>query len=443
VLLSLLLLQGVFLSGKFSPKSFSALQNEFIQGYIALNLPDFVYDYRDYFNAIPEIKALDKEENFFRSQESIFNNFKKDALPVADQISLEHLNYEIDFNLERIDLEKQWVTDGRKMPSHGLHELNHYNKWYSFFIKKYTSLPITPEEVFTLGQSEVARVKKEIKRIQEELGFRDSITFYRFLSSDSFIIRDKQKIISGFGAIDQTVRKYLPGFIGNVDLPPVSPMEWPNAGANTPPGIYLNHEDNPYGKDVFQFNFYNSRYNSRTMEWLYMHEAIPGHHLQASLRNQYHSDDSLQQLYFYSGNAEGWACYVEYFGKEMGLYKTPIAELGKWEWDLVRSARLVIDAGIHYYGWSREEALAYWHKTIPGQDEIADREITRVTNWTAQALSYKVGADFIFNLKKQCSEKTGSAFDQKKFHRAFLSFGMTPLAVIEKNFYTVYSKQKS
>ena len=441
--LLLFLILAVCSSGKSPSKSFSPVVAQFIGGYEQLNIPGFTYDYREYFSSIPDVDALNGQEDFFAKEKSLLNNYDRASIKEEDLVDYDQMNYEIDFNLRRIALEKQWMNDGRKIPSGGLHKLSNYSEWSSFFVKKYTSTDITPEEVYKLGESEVARVKPEIKRIQLQLGFRDSIAFYEFLKSDTFYITDKQKVVDRFEVIDQTVRKHLSGFVGNVDLPPVCPMEWPDAGPNTPPGIYLNRENNSYGKDVFQYNFYGGRYNWRAMEWLYMHEAIPGHHLQFSFRNLYRSNDSLQQLFFYSGNAEGWACYVEYFGKEMGLYKDPYSELGKWEWDLVRSARLVIDVGIHYYGWTHEQALEYWKKTIPGQDEIAEREVTRVSNWTAQALSYKVGADFIFKLKEKCKQEEGASYDEKKFHRTYLSFGMGPLEIIEKNFQQVYSEQKS
>jgi uncharacterized protein (DUF885 family) len=225
------------------------------------------------------------------------------------------------------------------------------------------------------------------------------------------------------------VRQNLASFIGTSDVPPVYAIEWPGATGFTPPGMYINHENNAYGKDVFQINFYNRHYNKRAMEWLYMHEAIPGHHLQFSLS---HKSSGLQDLFFYPGNFEGWACYVEYFGKEVGLFSDPYSYLGKWEWDLVRSARLVLDVGIHYYGWSHEKALAYWKQTIPNQDDIAEREVTRVTNWPCQALSYKVGAAQIFKMQEHWqAQHPGSPL--RDFRKAFLAFGRLPLPVIEKN----------
>lgn len=371
---------------------------------------------------------LDSQELFFRTQQDKLKLFERGKLHTDDQSAFDHLAYEITFNLERIALEKQWVHAGRHIPVHSLRELPDHARWYAFFIKRYTTLDLTPEEVYQLGISEVEKVKAAISRCQAKLGFSDSAAFYQHLQSEQFFITDKNELIRHFETTDSIVRKHLPAFIGKAQVPQVYPMEWPGAGPATPPAMYLNHAYNAYGKDVFQYNFYSKRFNRRAIEWLYMHEAIPGHHLQASFRNmQQHSP--LHDLFLYPGNFEGWACYIEYLGKDVGLLQDTYAELGKWEWDLVRSARLVIDAGIHYYGWTHAEALAYWKATIPGQDEIAEREVNRVSNWAAQTLSYKAGADHIMKMKEKWLQQNPGK-DVMLFHRSFLQAGMCPLPVI-------------
>ncbi len=422
----------------YAASPFKTFLDDFVAGYKLLPIPDLTYDYRDYFSAIPSMEALEKQEDFFAKEKEGAAAYTPDAMPLADRIEFEQMQYEITFNLQRIALEKKWVQQGRHIPVGGLHELPDHEEWYSYFIKLYTSVDITPKQVYDFGTSEVKRVKSEIQAIRTKLGFPDSASFYEYLQRDTFYITDKQTLISLFEQVDSIVRAHLPAFIGDVSLPVVYPMEWPDAGPNTPPGIYLNRDNNAYGKDVFQFNFYGGRYNRRTVEWLYMHEAIPGHHLQSSLWRMNGDTTGLQALFIYPGNFEGWACYVEYLGKEFGLYRDPYSYLGKWEWDLVRSARLVMDAGIHYYGWTHDEALAYWKETIPGQDDIAEREVTRVTNWAGQTLSYKVGADYIKKIRKRIEEKYPGTFDEKRFHRTFLSFGDIPLEIIEKNFEDKY-----
>lgn len=425
--------------GTFRP-SFKQFADAFAREYATLNLPGFTLDYREYFKSIPEPSQLDTQEQFFNQIKAGLEGYKRADLPATDRITWDHLNYEIEFNLQRIALEKSWVADGRVIPEGGLHGLKNYADWYRFFIRKFTSLDMSPEDVNALGEREVRRVQMEIKKIQTTLGFKNAASFYKYLNSDTFYIKDKVQLVNLFEKTDKTIRQNLPEFIGKVVVPEVIPLEWEGAGPNTPPGIYMSHTDNNLGKDAFKFNFYGGRYNRRAVEWLYMHEAIPGHHLQSSLR-RFTLTDSLQNLFFYAGNAEGWGCYVEYEGKTLGMYQDLYSYLGKWEWDLVRSARLVMDCGVHYYGWTHEQALAYWRSTVPNQEDIAEREVTRVTNWTAQALSYKAGADCISKLKAKMQTKRGKTFDQKRFHQAYLSFGMRPLEVVKANFEELYGAE--
>ena len=424
----------------YSPKpgSITKLIRDFAAAYQKLTLPAFSYSYIDYFNSVPSLDALSCQRQFFLDQQRTLRPLQKARLSLQERIGRDHLQYEIDVNLQRIALEMAWVSDGRRIPLTGLYTLKNHEAWYQFFIQRYTSLPLTAEAITTLGQREVTRVHKEINRIQHQTGYTDSAAFYAYLKTDFFLLKNKQQVISAFALTDSLIRQHLPAFVGSVAIPAVYAMEWPNADASTPPGIYLNAHYNPYGKDIFQYNFYGGYYNRRAIEWLYMHEAIPGHHLQATLRAAQNRGD-LQKLFTYPGNFEGWACYVENYGKALGMYTDVYSELGKWEWDLVRSARLLLDTGIHRYGWNRQQALTYWQQAVPGQQEIADREINRVTNWPSQALSYKVGADFLEQLRQQLKAKYGPRFNQRRFHSTYLSFGMCPLAVIKQNFEAAYA----
>lgn len=427
-LILLLILLPVFVSGKAKEPSFRDFLASFVTEYSKLGIPGFTFSYQEYFSSIPSTGSLQKQKEFFERAQNALTQFGNNSLNKTERNQLLQLSYEVDFNLQRIGLERQWVEAGRKIPGGGLHELDNFTEWYAYFIKKYTSLSKSPGEIMEFGKKEVKRVLEEIRNIRVASSFPDSLAFYNFLKADTFYFRDKQSVMKAFARTDSTVRSHLKEFAGSLNVPPVFPMEWPDAGPDTPPGIYLNHEDNAYGKDVFLINFYGSSFNSRALEWLYMHEAIPGHHLQFTvdrLRNE------LDDLFIYPGNFEGWGCYVEYLGSDLGLYKDSFSLLGKWEWDLVRSARLVLDAGIHYYGWSQEQALKYWKENIPGQDEIAEREIRRVTNWPAQALSYKIGADYIFSLREKWL-KQNSGQSIANFHIIYLESGKLPLPVLNK-----------
>ncbi|MNE57382.1 hypothetical protein D3C80_1523440 [compost metagenome] len=118
-------------------------------------------------------------------------------------------------------------------------------------------------------------------------------------------------------------------------------------------------------------------------------------------------------------------------GKELGLYKTVYDELGKWEWDIVRSVRVPLDVGINYYGWTDEQALAFWKKHIKNQDGIAMREINRIKRWPAQVVTYKFGAGKILEWKKRMQASKGAKFNIKDFHDKILNVGSLPFPVLE------------
>jgi uncharacterized protein (DUF885 family) len=114
------------------------------------------------------------------------------------------------------------------------------------------------------------------------------------------------------------------------------------------------------------------------------------------------------------------------------LYQNPYTRLGKWEWDLVRSLRVVLDVGIHAKGWTTIQALAFWKQNIANQDDIAEREVRRCTQWNGQVLSYKIGAWKIQQILEKRKRKEGKDFDIRRFHADYLAFGQMPLTVIER-----------
>jgi uncharacterized protein (DUF885 family) len=116
----------------------------------------------------------------------------------------------------------------------------------------------------------------------------------------------------------------------------------------------------------------------------------------------------------------------------MGLYDNPYSLLSKWEWDLVRSTRLIIDYGIHFHGWTKEKALEFWKQTIPNQDEIANREVERIIKMPGQVISYRVGEAKILELRQRMKNKLGNQFNLRKFHNLVISHGDIPLSVLEK-----------
>lgn len=417
----------LFLVAVNAQSNFAGLVNNYIKGYEKLGIAPTELDYKTNFKNIKSIKEVLQQQTFFIDFEKQLAKVNVKKLSAQEKFRYKQLQYEVSHNIQRTALEKKWNEEGRNIPADGLNSLPDYKDWYAYYIKHFTSVNITPEEVFELGQNEVKKVQQELKNLQTKLGFSNEESFYNYLQNDTFYLKDKQQVLDAYAQIDKNVRKGIFVLYPSENIPEVAVMEWPGATAQTPPGIYQDIDNNSYGKDVFQFNFYGQKHNRRCMEWLYMHEAIPGHHLQSVMKKQQKDATGLSNYFFYFGNAEGWACYVEDYGKEIGMYTNDYEYVGKWQWDLVRSARLIMEVGIHYYGWSKDKALQYWKENIKGQDEIAMREITRITNWAGQALCYKVGA---YTIKKIVTQKMKRGLSHREANIYLLAHSDLPLQVL-------------
>ena len=165
---------------------------------------------------------------------------------------------------------------------------------------------------------------------------------------------------------------------------------------------------------------------------LALHECTPGHSFQAALALEGPNRPQFRQQTYFSGYGEGWGLYVEWLGTVMGIYRTPYEEFGRLTYEMWRATRLVIDTGIHAFGWSRERALAYLRdNTAMSELEIVN-EIDRYISWPGQAVAYKLGELQIRRLRAEAERRLGSRFDQRGFHDAILSLGSVPLPVMEE-----------
>ena len=172
------------------------------------------------------------------------------------------------------------------------------------------------------------------------------------------------------------------------------------------------------------------KYNYFAMESLFIHEAIPGHHYQVAIQQEADIPE-FRKGYWTSAFGEGWALYAESLGKDLGMYKDPYQYLGRLNSEIERAVRLVVDAGIHYKGWSREKAIAYVLENQPVSAIEAEQRIERYMVTPGQAVSYKVGELKIIELRERAKLKLGNRFDIKEFHDEVLKDGCLPLIILE------------
>ncbi|MBC5991275.1 DUF885 domain-containing protein [Pontibacter cellulosilyticus] len=427
----LLCLPLLFLLSRSQPASnqdqkLQALLQNFAIGYRALNMPGVTLSYIDRLERIQDTQGLVKQEQLFKQAAADAKEIDPTKLTGKYKVYYRQLLYELDLNQRRIALEKKFKQQAKQPPTaDGILYQPLGKEFYTYWLQEYLSLPVTPDELKAFGMQEVQNVKQQIRQVRRQLGYaNDSAGFYTHLNSSRFILTKEKEIISRYQQKYEIVMQHLPKLFLVTDIRPLYFTKIADADKDSPPGVYAPHNT------TFLFNFYRQRHNTRSMDFLLLHEGVPGHHYQSERRRQLNSENPMGNLFWYFAYSEGWAAYTEELGQELGLYQTPYEYLGKLEWDLVRSARVVMDVGLNYDGWTKEQAMAFWKEHIPNQDDIAQREIDRMLRWPVQVHTYKVGADFILKQLQQEKQQKGSDFDIRAFHEAFLKYGPLPLVVL-------------
>ncbi|MBK9465959.1 MAG: DUF885 domain-containing protein [Chitinophagaceae bacterium] len=314
--------------------------------------------------------------------------------------------------------------------------LNNYKgkKEYELWLKYYTTTNITAEQIFKLGLSEVARIRKEMEAVKTQVGFKGDLkSFFDYVKTDPkfFPFKTEEEVLDRFRSF---LDKMSPQLNILFNLTPKAKFEvratekFRAAGANaqynkpsrdgTKPGIFYEVILDP------------AQYNYFAMEDLFIHEAIPGHHYQLAIQQEADIPE-FRKAYTTSAFAEGWALYAESLGKELGMYTDPYQYLGRLNGEIERAVRLVVDAGIHYKGWSREKAIAYVLDNQPVSSVEAEQRIERYMVTAGQAVSYKVGELKIIELRERAKKKLGNKFDIKEFHDEVLKDGCLPLIILE------------
>ncbi len=330
--------------------------------------------------------------------------------------------------------EDEYLPVGRA--TSGIGDLESGDVWYQHQIKLYTTTDMTAEEVFELGKSEVARLRSEMEKVKQQVGFDGDLkAFFDFVRSKPELMpfNDPQEVINNFNEIHE---KMKPNLARLFDLTPKTPFEVRRTEAFREASASA--EYNPGSLDgtrpgIFYVPIPNvNAYNMYSDEDLFLHEAIPGHHYQISLTQENQELPSFRRTLWYSAYGEGWALYCESLGEELGLYEDPYQYFGMLGAEMHRAIRLVVDAGMHSQGWTREQAIQYSLENEAESEASIISEIERYMAGPGQALSYKVGQLKIRELRKKAETQMGDQFDIKAFHNKVLESGCVPLKVLEQ-----------
>ena len=318
----------------------------------------------------------------------------------------------------------------------GANSLPDGREFYSDRVRRFTTVDISPEELHETGIRENARIRAEMEAIRERVGFDGDLpAFLEHLRTDpKFYPKTPEELMEAAALILKKADGRLPELFGHLPRIPyglreipayVAPQTtsayyWPPATDGSRAGFYYLNTYNLSSRPLYQ------------LEALSLHEAVPGHHLQLALQAELDELHPLSRESSYTAFIEGWALYSERLGKEIGFYKDPYQDFGRLSMEAWRASRLVVDTGIHWMGWSRQQAIDYMTDNTALSPHNIVAEVDRYIGWPGQALAYKTGELAISRIRRQAEERLGDRFDIRRFHDRVLEAGSIPLPLLEQ-----------
>lgn len=329
----------------------------------------------------------------------------------------------------------------------GISEIKNGKAYYENRVQHFTTLDITPDSVYNKGLSEVARIRALMEAIIQDLAFEGSfVDFLKFLRTDQqFYPKTGQELLNRAAWLSKKAEGQLPRLFSQLYELPFTVEPVPDAIApKYTGGRYVGGNRSQNKPGIYWVNTYNlSSRTLYTLPALSLHEAVPGHHLQITIASELDNLPGFRKGYYISAFGEGWGLYSEYLGEEMGMYETPYELFGRYTYEMWRACRLVVDVGLHYKGWTRQQAIDYMASNTALSMHEVNTEIDRYIGWPGQAVSYKMGELTIKALRKRCEEELGSAFSIQEFHRIILRNGSVPLPILEGEIASYISSAKT
>ncbi|USD28368.1 DUF885 domain-containing protein [Pseudoalteromonas sp. SCSIO 43201] len=306
---------------------------------------------------------------------------------------------------------------------------------YANRAKYYTTTDMSPQQIHELGLKEVARIRAEMEKIINRVDFKGSFAdFVQFLRTDpQFYAKTPEALLKEAAYIAKKMDAQLPKLFHTLPRKPygVAPVpasiapkyttgRYSGARSDTDAGYYW---VNTYALDKRPLY---------VLEALTLHEAVPGHHLQIALNAELDYLPEYRRNEYISAFGEGWGLYAEFLGIEAGFYQDPYSDFGRLTYEMWRAARLVVDTGMHMFGWSREKAINFMKDNTALSLHNVKTETDRYISWPGQALSYKIGELTIKRLRRKAEKALGDQFDIREFHHQILRHGSVPLFVLEE-----------
>jgi uncharacterized protein (DUF885 family) len=308
---------------------------------------------------------------------------------------------------------------------------------YARAIRVYTTLPLSAEELHQTGLDHVAALEARAVELGKGLGLSGLDEVLAAIRDSAGKSAPEEAVRSALAAVRRAEGRAAEFF--PAPLPPpcdVTPMPDVVALAGAAPHYTPPRLD---GGRPGTFWFNTLRPTAGTgwdIDVVAFHEAVPGHHLQLSRLQLLSGLPALQRQRSLPVFSEGWGLYAEQLAEETGLYTDERGLLGAVSTSLMRAVRLVVDTGLHAFGWSRERAMRYAVDHVPMPPEFMAAEIDRYIVMPGQALCYLTGKLEIERLRDEARRRLGPAFSLSGFHAAVLDHGSLPMPTLERSITT-------
>ena len=388
---------------------------------------------------LPQLAALitpDPEQSIFWGPIKAF----PDAVPAADRVRIttqlrQLITTRVTPAYQRL---QNFVRDSylpKARASTAWSDLPDGKAWYAHYVQSSTTTTLSPDAIHALGEQEVARILGEMDAVRREVKFDGDLkAFFKHLQDEPrYYYQKPEDLLAGYRVLQTRINGLLPKLF---DIAPKADYEVREVEAFRAESAAGAQYDGPSADGARPGVFYVNTFNLKAqpifgMETLSLHEASPGHHFQVAIAQE---DTALPKFRrfntFYVAYVEGWALYAESLGRELGLFTDPYQWYGRLSDEQLRAMRLVVDTGLHYKGWSRQQAIDYMLANSSMAESDVVSEVERYIARPGQALGYKIGQLEISRLRREAEAALGARFDVKKFHRLVLTSGQLPMPVL-------------
>ena len=367
---------------------------------------------------------------FMEADSSLMSKSEKDELVIKAKEIVNNKIIPAYKNLNNF-LKNQYLPNSRN--SIGISDVPGGKEYYEYLTKFYTTTDLTPDQIHEIGLNEIKRIRSEMETIIKEVNWDgDFNSFLDYLrTSPRFYYDNSEDLFNAYLIMSKTIDPLLTKIFKVFPRAPYGVIPIPDESAPFTTTAYYN-SPSPGRPGYFYANLYKPESRPKyEIPVLTVHEAVPGHHFQISIAQELENVPSFRKYQGITAFVEGWGLYSEELGEFMGIYDDPYDKFGQLTYDMWRAIRLVVDTGMHYKGWSREEAVNLFIENSAKSILDINNEVDRYIAWPGQALAYKIGQLKILELRNKAEKLLGDKYDIKDFHYEVLKRGSLPLDLLE------------